>query len=311
MPVTQSFAGANKVAPLPLPPRTVARPRLHQQLTEAVDVPLTLVAAGPGFGKTALLASWRTEYKGPSAWLSLDPADNSAKRLWSLVGEALVAAGVIADTGNFAALPHDPTDTGRFLAALQEALPGPGACTLIMDDAHVLTDSVALAEIDAIVRHGFPYLRLVLSARSDPLLPLHRYRLSGQMFELRAVDLAMTKLESQALLASHGVSLAARDLALLCDRTEGWPAGLRLSAMSMSGSRNPGRFVTQLALDHGSVGEYLMVEVLDRQPEDVRRLLIQTSFLNEITGPLATAVASPRPAPACRARRSRSAASGT
>ena len=130
----------------------------------------------------------------------------------------------------------------------------------------------------------------MLSARSDPLLPLHRYRLAGQMVELRAGDLAMTKAEAHALLTAHGVTLRGPELALLTRRTEGWAAGLRLSAMSLAGSRNPEQFVTQLALDQGSVGEYLIEEVLNRQPERVRRLLIQSSFLDDVSGSLAAAV---------------------
>ncbi|MGX7678979.1 LuxR C-terminal-related transcriptional regulator [Jatrophihabitans sp. DSM 45814] len=285
-----SSAVASKVSPPSLPPHLVPRPRLAARLNGGARGPLTLVSAGPGSGKTVLLSSWVASVNMPTAWLSLEAPDNDSKRLWPMVGEALLAAGIVGETDSFATLPHDPGDTSRFLSALLEAIPGPAQHLLVIDDAHVLTDGEVLAEIDAIIRYGFPRLRLVLSSRSDPLLPLHRYRLSGQICELRASDLAMTRSETQTLLNAYGVTLPGRELALLTQRTEGWTAGLRLSAMSMAGSKHPERFVTQLALDQGSVGEYLMEEVLNRQPSRVRRLLVQTSFLDEVTGPLATAV---------------------
>jgi LuxR family transcriptional regulator, maltose regulon positive regulatory protein len=133
-------------------------------------------------------------------------------------------------------------------------------------------------------------VRLILAARSDPSLPLHKYRLAGQMLELRAADLAMTPAETREVLAKHGVTLTEADLAALVARTEGWAAGVRLSAMRMEGAEDPGALVSQLAMDPGSSGEYLMDEVLRRLSGEHRRLLIETSFLTEVTGPLADAV---------------------
>ncbi|MGH3170496.1 MAG: LuxR C-terminal-related transcriptional regulator, partial [Trebonia sp.] len=122
------------------------------------------------------------------------------------------------------------------------------------------------------------------------LLPLHRYRLAGQMHELRAAELAMTPDEITQVLAAHDVTLRARDFRALAARTEGWAAGVQLSAMRMEGTESPGDFVSELALDPGSIGEYLVNEVLQHHPEPQRRLLIETSFLDEVTGPLADAV---------------------
>jgi LuxR family maltose regulon positive regulatory protein len=161
---------------------------------------------------------------------------------------------------------------------------------LVLDDAHLLTHPAILDGLDSLLRGGWTRLHLVLSARTDPLLPLHRYRLAGHMSELRAQELAMTDEEAHALLDEHDVSLSSREFDVLTARTEGWAAGLRLSAMSMEGVDRPGDFLTEFALDQGSIGEYLMNEVLDRQPEDVRRLLIETSFLDEIDADLAEAV---------------------
>ncbi|WP_439333645.1 LuxR C-terminal-related transcriptional regulator [Trebonia kvetii] len=161
---------------------------------------------------------------------------------------------------------------------------------VVIDDAHVLTHPDVLDGLDRFVKGWNPGLRLVLAARSDPLLPLHRYRLAGQLAELRAADLAMTHEEIGKVLAVHGVAIPEPDFDLLVARTEGWAAGVRLSAMRMQGTERPADFVVQLALDAGSIGEYLVDEVVQRLPEDHRRLLIETSFLDEVTGPLADAV---------------------
>jgi LuxR family transcriptional regulator, maltose regulon positive regulatory protein len=295
----------SRLTPPPPPPGLVHRPRLDARLTTAAALPLTLIAAGPGSGKTVLLTDWTTRTSTSVAWVSLEAHDDEPNRLWTLVGYALLAAGIVGQTDGFGALPHSRTDTAPFLGALLRLLPGPSEYALVLDDAHHLTHPTILAELDAVVRNCFPRLRLYLSSRSDPFLPLHRYRLAGQMYEIRAADLAMTRSEAHALLSAHGVRLASRDVGLLTQRTEGWAAGLRLSAMSMAQSRHPAQFVTQLALDQGSVGEYLMEEVLERQSQDVRRLLVQTSFLDDMTGSLAAAVTGIESAPTLLAELSR------
>ena len=128
--------------------------------------------------------------------------------------------------------------------------------------------------LDSIVRSRHPRLQIILAARSDPLLPLHRYRLAGQVFELRAAGVpAMTHAEMHAVLAAHGVTLPQDAFDVLASRTEGWTAGVRLSAMRMEGTRRPADFVADFAIDQGSIGEYLMYEVLDRLPEPERRML--------------------------------------
>ncbi len=284
------FNETSKTTRPPAPPGMVARGRLHDRLEQAVAAPLTLLSAGPGSGKTVLLSGWAAESDVMTAWASIDPGDNNPQRLWSLVGDALLSAGVIDSVDGFGALPHEDADAAGFLSELLSLLPDPVPVALIIDDAHHLTEPTVLAELDAVVRYGLPRLRLVLSSRSDPLLPLHRYRLAGLMHELRAADLAMTEPEAQALMSAHGVHLSGAEFKTLQDRTEGWAAGLRLSAMRMAESSHPAQFVSQLSVDEGSVGEYLMQEVLNRQPEEVRRLLVQTSVLDDVNGPLACAI---------------------
>ena len=282
------LSDARLVLPLATP-RHIARPRLISALDDIQDTPLTLVAAGPGAGKTVLLSDWARHRTAPTAWLAPTAADNEPRQLWRLILSAVRATGVLAEKDTPIRVRR--ADLSDMLDVLLSRIPKMAApLVLIIDDAHALTNREVLSGLDSVVRSPHPGLRLVLAARSDPLLPLHRYRLAGQMRELRAADLAMTPDEIRQLLAAHGVSLPDRELQLLVARTEGWTAGVRLSAIRMEGTAKPAEFVTGLALGRGSIGEYLIDEVLDRQRPPVRRLLIETSFLPEVTGELAGAI---------------------
>jgi len=260
-----------------LPPGHVARPRLLAALDQDTGAPLDLVSAGPGTGKTVLLADWASRHD-TVGWLRLTPRDATPRRFWRLFAEALGApAGSAAGTDWIYSLP-DPL-TGAL-----------SAWTLVIDGADVLTDPAVLDALDQLIQAGRPGLRLVLSARCDPALPLHRYRLAGQVREFRGGELAMTAQETRELLAAHDVELTEAELDMLLARTEGWVAGIRLLAMRMQAGAAPADCVRELAVNRGSPGEYLLAEVLAAQPEPLRRLLVETSFLDEVTGALADAV---------------------
>ncbi len=270
-----------------LPPRHITRTRLLAELDIAADLPLTLLSAGPGAGKTVLLTDWVRRSAARTAWLTPTPADAEPRRFWHLLECALREA----HGGERGPPVATPRGAGVDLVqTLFSRMPDPAPIVVIVDDAHVLTHSDVLEGLDSLIRGWQPGLRLILAARNDLMLPLHRYRLAGQMHELRACDLAMTPAEITELLAIHGVTLPPPDFDLFVARTEGWVAGVRLSAMRMAGTGYPADFVSELALDPGSIGEYLTNEVLHRLPEPQRRLLIETSFLEEVTGPLADAV---------------------
>jgi len=275
-----------------LPPKHVSRPRLLADLDRAAGLPLTLLCAGPGAGKTVLLTEWAQNSKAPVAWITPGHADDEPRRFFDLFESALPAQ-VLPEPAQFKSAQFksdqdaQPDQAQLLLGRVTESS---GPLAVIIDDAHLLTHPDVVDFLDRLVRGGQPGPRLLLAARSDPLLPLHRYRLAGQMTELRATALAMTTVEIKQVLAAHGVSLPTRDLDLLVARTEGWAAGIRLSAMRMEGTDRPADFVSQLAMDAGSIGEYLIDEVLRRLPEEHRTLLTETSFLGEVTGPLADAV---------------------
>ena len=277
-----------RLTPPQLPPRYASRPRLIRQLDLAPSRPLTLLSAGPGAGKTVLLADWARHIDAKVVWLSLARADAEPRRFWRLLTAALQETH---DANRDGSVPMPRRAGGDLVQTMfGAALDGAAQLVVVIDDAHLLTHGDVLEGLDSLIRAEQPGLRLVLAARSDPLLPLHRYRLAGLMRELRAADLAMTSGEIAEVLAAHHVTLAPREFGLLAARTEGWVAGVRLSAMRMEGTEYPADFVSELAMDPGSIGEYLVEEVLSRLPEPQRQLLIQTSFLDEVTGPLADAV---------------------
>lgn len=266
------------------PPWQVTRRRLLTALDRASDVPLLLLSAGPGAGKTVLLAEWARRRRGHVAWFSPTPEDNEPEQF-----RALLTSALRVPPPNLP-IPAQGGLTG-FVHWLREQLPDRRVpLVLAIDDAHVLTCPEITDLLDKLVCYGSPRLHVVLAARHDPPLPLHRYRLAGQMRELRLPDLTMTLGEIQEVLAAHRVTLPTSAVNALAARTEGWAAGVRLTAMRMEHEPAPNRLVDELSFDYGSIGEYFTAEVLSRLSEPHRRLLIETSFLDEVTVPLAEAI---------------------
>ncbi len=273
---------AAKITAPRVPDWVVPRPRITKLIAQGTRwCPLTVLTAPAGAGKTMALALWTVAQPGTVAWVCLDDYDNRPEVFWSHVVAALRRSGVAAP----AVLPAARGRAGDrvFLLELAAALAAQDPpVTLVLDDLHLLTDPKVLDGLDYVLRNVGPGLRLVVSARMDTL-PLHRYRLAGELTEIRASDLAFTVPEAGQLLARHGITLTEDSLECLTRRTEGWAAGLRLAAISMGTHPDPGQFVTELITEDSALTGYLVEEVLNPQPPVVRELLLSTSILEQVS----------------------------
>lgn len=279
-----------------LPAWIVPRPCLASRIAQGA---LTSVTGPAGAGKTVAAASWAGGYdRGPVAWVRLDEFDNGPDVFWSYVLAALRRAGVTV--GNAAAIPPREDVTRRvFLLRMAAALAGQDPpVTLILDDFQCVTDAKVMAGLAYLLRNAQPGLRLVCVSRADPPLPLHQYRLTGELTEIRARDLAFTTPEAAQLMSKHGVTLPAASLDHLTERSEGWAAGLRMAAMSMAGHPNPEQLVESLVAEDSAITEYLVEEVLDTRSPEVRDLLLRTSILDQVNGDVAAALTDGDQAPA-------------
>jgi LuxR family maltose regulon positive regulatory protein len=253
---------------------------------------VTVVSAQPGSGKSVLLRSWTGEADlvDSTAWVSIVRDDRDPQRFWLSVLDALrqTSAGsrlireltAAPDLDGWAVVERLLKD----LAPLQDRL------WLVLDDVHELGSAEARRQLELLLMRGPPELRFVLATRHDLRLGLHRLRLEGELTEIRAADLRFSLPEARELFAAAGVELPDAALVMLYDRTEGWAAGLRLAALSLDGHLDPVRFAAEFSGSERTVAEYLLAEVLERQSQEVRRLLLRTSVLERVSGPLADAL---------------------
>jgi len=277
----------SKITVPTLPGWVVARPRVDRLIADGARGPLTTITGPPGAGKTMAVALWAGGTPpGTLAWVTLDDYDNRPKVFWSYVVAALRRAGITVPRALSA-----PTRAGvdhAFLLRLASLLAAQETpVIMVLDDLHLLTEPAILDGLAYVLRNATPGLHLVLSSRMDPLLPLHRYRLTGELTEIRADDLAFSVPESGALLSHHGITLPASALQRLTGRTEGWAAGVRMAALSMDGHPDPEQFVKELDAEDSAVIGYLVDEVLNAQSKSTRDLLLRTSILDCVSADLA------------------------
>ncbi|HEV2256271.1 MAG TPA: hypothetical protein VGS06_24235, partial [Streptosporangiaceae bacterium] len=276
-------------------PGFVSRPRLVQALGEGLARGRVLVCAPAGFGKTALLADWARGGGRPVAWLGLDAGDNDPARFWHYVVAALDRAqpGIAERLGPLLG-PPAPRSFDRLVTALINELaadPGPDEVLLVLDDYHLVDAGPVHESVAFVLENLPPGLRVVVSGRADPPLPLARLRARGQLAELRAADLRFTPEEAAALLGeTAGPGLPAAVAQALVARTEGWAAGLQLAGLSLRGHADAAGFVAAFSGSHRFVLDYLADEVLDGQPGPVRAFLLETSVLERLSGELCDAV---------------------
>ena len=276
-----------KITAPSVPDWAVQRPRITKLVAEGTRwCPLTVVTGPPGAGKTMALALWAAAEPGTVAWVGLDKFDNRPGVFWSYVVAALRRSGV-AVAKELRTVSQKAADDGFLLRLTAGLAAQDPPVTLVLDDLHLLTEPGVLKGLEFVLRNAGPGLRLVVASRMDPLLPLHRYRLAGQLTEIRAVDLAFSVDEAGELLAQHGGRLTADSLESLTQRTEGWAAGLRLAAISLSTHPDPGQFVKELIAEDSALIGYLVDEVLDVQPPEVREVLLSTSILEQVSADVA------------------------
>ena len=276
----------------------VSRARLVERLQAGLDRKLTLISAPAGFGKTTLLSECAALCTPSLAWLSLDEQDNDPARFWTYVVAALQTLDDSMGRAVLEALQApqarpDETLLGRLTNQMAEY---PGPLALVLDDLHVVTNPQIHEQLISFVEHLPPQMHLVVSSRADPPWPLARWRARGQIVEIRTDDLRFTSAEAAAFLnESMGLGLSAEDVAALGARTEGWIAGLQLAAIALQRigarqRRDVTSFVRAFSGSHRFVLDYLVEEVLDRQPAEIQAFLLQTSILERLTAPLCNAV---------------------
>jgi LuxR family transcriptional regulator, maltose regulon positive regulatory protein len=285
-PAVRSGTGDDLVAPV-VRGGVVSRRVLFGRLGRAGRV--TEVSAPAGGGKTFLLRSWIAEagLADRAGWVSVQGEQRDPQRFWISVLDAL------RDTAPGSGLVRPVTAAPDLdgWAVVERLLADLGSLEdriwLVIDDLHELGSSEALRQLELLLMRAPPSLRFLLVTRHDLRLGLHRLRLEGELTEIRAANLRFTLEEARALFAAAGVQLSDSALALLLERTEGWAAGLRLAALSLARHPDPERFAAEFSGSERTVAEYLMAEVLERQSEEVRRLLLRTSVLERVNGPLA------------------------
>jgi LuxR family transcriptional regulator, maltose regulon positive regulatory protein len=274
-------------------PDVIVRERLSQRADELIRRRLVLVSAPAGFGKTTLVSSWVEEHSFPAAWLSLDRADNDVARFLRYLVAALRTIHPALGTGIESALamtPRPPVETMltslvNELASIEEHF------LLILDDFHTIDSDAVHSAILFLLEHGTEHLHIVMTTRSDPSFPLSRFRVRGQLLEIRASDLRFTGSEARALFnGSLELGLSEAQIEALDAKTEGWIAGLQMAALSVKGRADIDAFIAAFTGTDRYVLDYLIEEVLNRQSLDLRHAMLQLSILESFNAAVVEAV---------------------
>jgi LuxR family transcriptional regulator, maltose regulon positive regulatory protein len=273
-----------KFRPPALPDTLMTRSALYERLAAGSGQRLTVVVGSAGAGKTVLLAGWAAARPpGVASWLSCDRADADPVRFWTGFIEAprVIEPGFGADAADLLAM--DRTMSADVSASVaNDAARLPAGSAIIVDDFHYAAGAVARDMTDLVERWPAETVQLVLAARSDPSLRQHRLRMSGQLCEIRDRALYMSLAESRDLLANFGVEISGGDLALLHERTEGWPAALQMAALSLRSTRDPAQVARALEVRGPTIAEYFVSEVLEQQPPEVVQFMLDTSILTGV-----------------------------
>jgi len=277
-----------KVTIPPLRAQLLPREHLRGVLDQSRSVPLTLLSAPAGFGKTTLLSTWARESSGQIAWLTLDEQDNDPARFWTYVIAALRHSGshfsaVGEATEALLHSPQPPLLTSALTALINELAALAQDTALILDDYHLMREQTIHDSLQFVLDHLPACLHVLLAGRSDPQLPLARLRARGQVIEIREADLRLSGDEAAGFLTQvMGLSLSAEEIARLEQRTEGWVAGLQLAAISLRRHHDVSAFLQAFTGSHRLVLDYVYEEILAPLPESQQRFLLQTSVLERM-----------------------------
>ncbi|MEF9904558.1 LuxR C-terminal-related transcriptional regulator [Streptomyces sp. P9-A2] len=276
-----------------LPARPAAflrRQRLVDHLGQALGTPLTLVNGAAGAGKTLLAADWAAGLRSPVAWLTVEAGDRRPGVFWAYVLQTLRACGAPASDAVGAPADASGVDRRLLTALAAELNDRDRPVVLVLDEYDCMTAPEITEQLAFVLHHAGRGLRLVLVTRTEPLLPLHRYRAAGELTEIRAAELAFTPEEAVALLELHGLSLPVHAARALVDRTRGWAAGLRLSALAARESADPELYLKEFEADRSTVADFLLAEVLKGQTQETQDLLLRVSVLKRFCPGLADAL---------------------
>jgi LuxR family maltose regulon positive regulatory protein len=280
---------ATKIAIPRITSELLPRSRLSSRLEAATTRELVLISTPAGFGKTTFLAGWARSTERPVAWLSLDGDDNDPARFWRYMVAAVssVRRGIGEPALSLLNASAQPTPKAVITVLVNELTAHPDEFVFILDDYHRIESPAIHDDLAFLLEQLPPGMHMVISTRSDPPIPLARFRARGQLVELRAADLRFTLDESIDLLRRvWELSLPEESIATLEERTEGWVTGLQLAALALRGASNPAQFIQDFTGSHRYILDYLTEEVLEQQPDDVRSFLLKTSVLDQLCGPL-------------------------
>jgi LuxR family maltose regulon positive regulatory protein len=279
---------ANHRKPDPAAPQLIQRGELLASLDRAAEARVTLISAPAGSGKTSLLRAWADRPGKPRllAVVQVGRDQQDSQQFWlAVLGALRRASGASGEGEQLAATPdfNPEAIAGRVRAELAEH----GERTyLVIDDLHELASAEALTQLTRLLEDLPPHAHAILATRRSLPLRLHKLRLAGDLAEIRTAELRFTPRETREFLEASGIALSEAGVAKLHERTEGWAAGLRLAAISLAGSPDPERFVAEFSGSSRTVAEYLLAEMLQRQPAEVQRLLLRTSLLDRVNGEL-------------------------
>ncbi len=271
----------------------VDRARLIERMKASVNHPLTLICAPAGYGKTTLLSEWIPQNEHCVTWLSLDEGDNDPARFWRyfLAAVQTLNPELCQDAQQLLESPDGPQIEVMLMLAINELAALDYRFSHVFDDYHLIDNPAIDESLTYLIEHLPSNVNLVIATRRDPALPLARWRARGQLEEIRSADLRFTKGEVTAFFnQSMKLDLSAPEIAALETRTEGWVAGLQLVALSIKDQDDRSRFIAAFTGSHRFIVDYLVEEVLSRQPEAVRQFLLSTSILKRLNGSLCNAL---------------------